>query len=279
MNKIKRLSAYFFAFALVTGVGTACKKKYMDGEDPIDKTQLQPTPPNTGGSNGSNTGNGTPNTGGNKPEETDPTTGEKIRSVTLDVSAYEKFVYFSFEKGSVSISDEQSEQYDGWDIAFHRTDIRTNSGTSSKIGAMGGAYETPEVLLTQKVTMPEANKFEVDERFVIAVYHTDEEGVRQDYRAANPVLTTRSKPRVDDKNEFIRGDNGFIIYDILQRGAIVMDRSRMPPTIEFSNKVYLVRTPKGKYAKIKIVDYKRKPGTPMGDPGRLLTMDYVYPVQ
>lgn len=267
---MKLINKFFLALVAValSVVLPSCKKDYMDEKEPEKKQQAQTDDPEKN-----------PSEGEPKTPEVDPTTGQKIRTVTLDVSAYDRFVYFSFEKGLVSVSDEQSQEYDGWDIAFHRTDIRTNSGESSKIGAMGGAYETPEVLLSQKVEIPAQDKFEVDERFVIAVYHTDEEGVQQDYRPANPVLTTRSKPRVNEKNEFIRGDNGFIIYDILRRGAIVMDRSRMPPSIEFSNKVYIVRTPKGTYAKIKISGYKRKPGTPMGDPGRLLTMDYVYPIQ
>lgn len=268
MRIIRKSFTCLVAITLCLGVSSSCKKNYLNEEEAVINKPVTPNKTEEDSSKEKVT-----------PPKTDPSTGEKIKSVTLDVSAYDKFVYFSFEKGSVSISDEQSEHYDGWDIAFHRTDVRTNSGLSSKIGAKGGAYETPEMLLTQKVQIPEESKFEVDERFVIAVYHTDEEGVRQDYRPANPVLTTRSNPRVNEKNEFIRGDNGFIIYDIVRRGAIVMDRSRMPPSIEFSNKVYLIRTPKGKYAKIKISGYKRKPNTPMGDPGRLLTMEYVYPIQ
>lgn len=268
MKFIYKFSTYLIALSLMMGLCHSCKKNYMDDDDPNQHEQVDPNKPEI-----------TPPTDNNKITQTDPTTGQKIKSVTLDVSAYDKFVYFSFEKGIVAISDEQSEEYEAWDIAFHRTDIRTNSGLSTKIGAKGGAFETPMLLLTQKVELPKAELFEVDERFVIAVYHTDEEGVRQDYRSANPVLTTRSKPRVNEKNEFVRGENNFIIYDIVRRGAIVMDRSRMPPSIEFSNKVYIIRTPKGKYAKIKISGYKRKPGTPMGDPGRLLTMDYVYPIE
>ncbi|MDO4707422.1 MAG: HmuY family protein [Porphyromonadaceae bacterium] len=268
MRLFNEIFACLMALTLPMLSINSCSRNYIEAEDLTKKKQEQ-----------TNQSDLQPSEEEKKTPKVDPTTGQKIRTITLDVSAYDKFIYFSFEKGLLSISDEQSQVYDGWDIAFHRTDIRTNSGESTKIGAMGGAYETPEVLLNQKVIIPNEDKFEVDEPFVIAIYHTDEEGVQQAYRPANPVLTTRSKPRVNEKNEFIRGDNGFIIYDVLRRGAIVMDRSRMPPSIEFSNKVYIIRTPQGKYAKIKISSYKRKPGTPMGDPGRLLTMDYVYPIQ
>lgn len=208
------------------------------------------------------------------------TTGATVKSITLDVSLYEKFIYFSFETGAlVPITDEESRRIDNWDLGFHRTDIRTNSGESTDIGIMGGAVETDAVLLSQDVTIPSDDKFETDNKFIVSTYHTDEEGVRQEYLPANPALTTRSRPYVNAEGKPIRGANGFIQYEIQRRGALIMDRSSMPPSLEFSNKVYIVRTAKGKYAKIKIVKYRRKPGTPPGDPDRLLTMEYVYPFE
>lgn len=268
MRRLTKITPLILTGLLLASLSVACKKNYISEDEPVNNPQATPVEVEK-----------QPENENKEATETDPTTGQKIRSITLDVTAYDRFVYFSFENGKLSISDEQSELFDGWDIAFHRTDIRTNSGESTKRGVQGGAYETDQVLLSQPVAVPSDDKFEVDERFVLAVYHTDEVGVQQDYRSANPVLTTRSRPRVDENNNFVRGDNNFIIYDIIRRGAIIMDRSRMPPSIEFSNKVYIVRTAKGQYAKIKITGYKRKPGTPMGDPGRLLTMDYVYPIR
>lgn len=209
----------------------------------------------------------------------DPSTGLEVKTVTLDVSAYDKFVYFSFKDGLVYISDEQSKELTNWDIAFHRADIRTNGGKSSAIGAQGAAFETPATLLSEKVEIPSADKFETDVDYVVAVSHTDETGVVQAYRPVSPVMTTKTKPVLDKDGNPVRGENGFIKYEIHRRGAIMMDLSQMPPRIELSRKVYLVRTPDGSYAKVKISKYGRKPNTPMGDPGRLLRMDYVYPVK
>lgn len=218
-----------------------------------------------------------PNT--NNEPKVDPTTGLAVKTVTIDVSAYETFVYFSFKDGMVYISDDQSKDLLNWDIAFHRADIRTNSGKSSAINAQGGAYETPATLLSDKVEIPTGDKFETDIPYVVAVAHSDENGVIQDYRPVSPVLTTKTVPELDKDGKPVRGTNGFIKYNIIRRGAIVMDLSQMPPVMELSRKVYLIRTPNGEYAKVKISKYSRKPNTPMGDPGRLLRMDYVYPVK
>ena len=209
----------------------------------------------------------------------DPSTGLEVKTITFDVSAYDKFVYFSFKNGLVYISDEQSKDLKNWDIAFHRADIRTNGGKSSAIGAVGAAFETPATLLSEKVEIPSGDKFETDIDYVVSVSHTDETGVIQTYLPVSPVLTTKTKPVLDKDGNPVRGDNGFIKYEIIRRGAIVMDLSQMPPRMELSRKVYLIRTPDGSYAKVKISKYGRKPNTPMGDPGRLLRMDYVYPVK
>lgn len=263
--QIGRVWMYVLAASLLVGMLGACKKKRED-EPVIQREQPAPKPK--------------PNPEQSEPEgpSVDPSTGIKIRTVELDVSAYDKFVYFSFEKGVLAISDEQSRHHKHWDLAFHRADIRTNSGESSAIGAQGGAVETNSMLLSEAVKIPEASQFETDMLYVVAVRHTDEEGVVQGRLPVNPVLTTKTSPVLDKDGKPVRGENGFIQYQISRRGAIVMDLSRMPPSMELSKKVYVIRTPEGKYGKIRITRYKRKPNTPMGDPGRLLTMEYVYPI-
>ncbi|MDO4771667.1 HmuY family protein [Porphyromonas sp.] len=253
--------------AFILSLSTSCGKTRPD--DP----NLSPEP-------GTITPSPSPGEDSNSDEsKVDPSTGLEVKTITFDVSAYDTFVYFSFKNGLVYISDEQSKDLLNWDMAFHRADIRTNSGESSAIGAKGGAYETPATVLSEKVDIPAADKFETDIPYVIAVSHTDEAGVRQAYRPVSPVLTTKTVPVLDKDGNPVRGANGFIKYNIIRRGAIVMDLSQMPPVMELSRKVYLIRTPDGQYAKVKITKYSRKPNTPMGDPGRLLRMDYVYPIK
>ncbi|SJZ81864.1 HmuY family protein [Porphyromonas cangingivalis] len=242
----------------------SCKKTRPDDPKPEPEKEI-PTPD--------------PNDDKTDDPKVDPSTGIEVKSVTFDVSAYETFVYFSFKEGIVYISDEQSRELTNWDMAFHRADIRTNGGKSSAIGAMGAAFETSATLLSEKVEIPSADKFETDVDYVVAISHSDQNGVVQGYRPVSPVLTTKTTPVLDENGNPIRGENGFIKYVIIRRGAVVMDLSQMPPVMELSRKVYLIRTPDGSYAKVKITKYARKPGTPMGDPGRILRMDYVYPVK
>lgn len=265
MRQLNRVFVYVLSATLIAGVAISCKKKRAD-EPIISQTETpKPTP--------------TPEESkGEEKETVDPSTGIKIKSVELDVSAYDKFVYFSFDRGIVTISDEQSRHHDNWDMAFHRADMRTNSGESTAIGAKGGAVETNSMLLSEQIAIPADDKFETDVPYIVAIRHTDEEGVVQGRLPVSPVLTTKTLPILDKDGNPVLGDNGFIQYKVHRRGAIVMDLSRMPPSMELSKKVYIIRTPSGKYAKIRIVRYKRKPNTPMGDPGRLLTMEYVYPV-
>lgn len=255
--------------SLILSVATSCGKTRPDDPTPSPEPGVEtPTPPPSPGED--------PNSDTPK---VDPSTGLEVKTITFDVSAYDTFVYFSFKNGLVYISDDQSKDLVNWDMAFHRADIRTNSGQSSSVGAQGGAYETPATVLSEKVDIPAADKFETDIPYVVAVAHTDEAGVRQAYRPVSPVLTTKTVPVLDKDGKPVRGTNGFIKYNIIRKGAIVMDLSQMPPVIELSRKVYLIRTPDGQYAKVKITKHSRKPNTPMGDPGRLLRMDYVYPVK
>ena len=57
----------------------------------------------------------------------------------LDASNNEgKYVYFSFNKGVVEVTEPQASN--DWDIAFNRYHIKTNSGTSGK--GQGGVLKT-----------------------------------------------------------------------------------------------------------------------------------------
>ena len=84
--------------------------------------------------------------------------------VEIDASSYNDWVYFSFlTQSEVVISDPESSI--GWDIAFMRNHIKTNSGTSG-IGA-GGVFMDSENIWTNELfdsltEVPLYAKFEVD---------------------------------------------------------------------------------------------------------------------
>ncbi len=73
-----------------------------------------------------------------KDPEPEPTQLQSKEAV-INASDYATWVYFSFNKGTiVTISDFQTST--DWDIAFHRDDIRTNSGLSGS--GKGGIQES-----------------------------------------------------------------------------------------------------------------------------------------
>ncbi len=68
-----------------------------------------------------------------KPNTTDDTTNDiEIKTVTINASDYAKWVYFSFEKGEIVAESPVLESIEdmSWDIAFHRYNVRINSGKS-----------------------------------------------------------------------------------------------------------------------------------------------------
>lgn len=85
-----------------------------------------------------------------------PTTGQAVQAVgqpsdiaqyTIDARSRTDWVYFSFSQGtSVSTSQEDP----GWDLAFRRTDILTNSGETNPLGA-GGAVDLGVIALADAV--------------------------------------------------------------------------------------------------------------------------------
>ncbi|MCX7987788.1 MAG: HmuY family protein, partial [Bacteroidales bacterium] len=50
-------------------------------------------------------------------------------TVTINASAYDKWVYFSFDSGKVVEIDNFKNSMN-WDIGFHRMDVRVNCGES-----------------------------------------------------------------------------------------------------------------------------------------------------
>lgn len=75
---------------------------------------------------------------------------QTVKTQAIDARDYSKWVYFSFEKGAVvSIGDGQFQQSIDWDIAFHRNDVRINSGLS---GPGNGGAQTAAVHELAQVT-------------------------------------------------------------------------------------------------------------------------------
>jgi hypothetical protein len=76
---------------------------------------------------------------------------------TLDATSYDDWVLFDFSEGLVVESDFSAS---GWDVAFRRTKLLTNSGVTNPDGP-GGAFDLGEVPL-ELASAPESAVFAVD---------------------------------------------------------------------------------------------------------------------
>lgn len=152
----------------------------------------------------------------------DSTGALKVNTVTLDASSYTDWTYFSFGKGEVvSVSDFSTST--GWDIAFHRSDVRVNCGASGP--GQGGTYATGQSDFEAVATAPESG-YSLNGMIEVAV----------DISAMPP------------KMETVPGDSilsGWVEYSMGQGG----------PTYTYSEEIYIVRTAEGKYVKVWLKDY------------------------
>lgn len=137
----------------------ACKK-----EKPNPKPEVEKPKPN-------NPDN--PNTpdNPNKPDKPDkPGKPTEVRHATVNPKNYTatEWKYYDLDENKlVKIPDDQRGNSVQWDIAFHRTDVRTNSGKTNPKGR-GGAFLTGETTL-RKVEIPTDDAFRRDEDFTLKV--------------------------------------------------------------------------------------------------------------
>lgn len=143
-------------------------------------------------------------------------------TVVIDASAYDKWVYFSFDEGStVDITDYKTST--GWDLGFHRFDVRVNGGTSGP--GQGGTYATGETDFNAVTTAP-ATGYSLNDSISIAI----------DITSMPPVMET------------VPGDTVMATWITMQYGDA-------GPEYLYSNEVFVVKTASGKYAKIQLKDY------------------------
>lgn len=216
-------------------------------------------------------------------------TPDPVKNVVVNATAYDQYVYFSFEQGKVvktaKYDDEAIKKDKSWDIAFHRYELRTNSGLSGE--GNGGAYEVGVQDIRQAVTIPAADKFTPDNQTqaqIIEFKHGDPKAAApvQKMLALNPILSTIKEIVVDPDK---KGPDGkpATKTKILHEGAIVqnLDNHGTAKAVSWlSNKVFIVRTATGKHAKIKVISHQEPVQTAKGNtptPG-MLRFEYVYPI-
>jgi len=174
------------------------------------------------------------------------------KEVSIDATAYDKWVYFSFEKGAIleqnSPVDASIEGKD-WDIAFHRWDIRLNSGESGK-GEAGAFLLKDKMGKTGWDAVVEAPDGDYIVDTTIAV--TKAMGQRGPVKIEVPA------------NTLITGgsEGTWMTFKVMGPGNY---------TSEILNQIFVVKTASGKYAKIWLKQY-----TNSEKKGGNITMKYAY---
>jgi hypothetical protein len=138
------------------------------------------------------------------------------KTLTVNASAYDKWVYVSFSQGKViTVSNFNNDL--SWDIAFHRTDVRLNGGASGK--GKGAGLET-NVSELNAVTVIPVSGYITDVMDNIHVSMMGKEAAPKNLKLSNWIT-----------------------------------KSGMPPSYTVGKKVYVIRTAEGKHVKIKFLTY------------------------
>ncbi|PID91486.1 MAG: hypothetical protein CSA96_08130 [Bacteroidetes bacterium] len=153
-----------------------------------------------------------------QPTPDKPDEEQNWKDVTLDATAYEDWVYFSFEQDAeVQVSDYLNSM--DWDIAFHRYDVRLNCGTA---GPGQGGSQSLGVVSFDSVTEAPESGYSLNDSIGVVL----ESGV---WEFTN-----------------VPGDTVLASW---------MEFQGPPPTYTLSNEIYAIKTANGKYAKIWLKDY------------------------
>jgi len=154
-------------------------------------------------------------------------------TVQIDATSYSDWVFFSFDDGAeVTVSDPQNDT--SWDIGLKRNHFKTNSGTSGS--GSGGAYDGGVVDFDIFSIAP-TDGYTVDTSIDVFDFGTMEYAPEP----GNTLLETWGEFTED-----------------------------MPPTLVPSNKVFVIKTADGKYAKMIVQNYYGNDGS------GFVTFTYAY---
>lgn len=174
-----------------------------------------------------------------KGSKEDPKMEAQLKKVEfLDVTHYDKWVYFNFEKGSVvkvtDLNDDMSKDL-SWDVAFHRWDVKTNSGTSG-IGK-GGALKS-SVQNFDKIANIEGS-YRIDEMGkIISKFEVNngKHNMEQAEASLNPILSGSKAEKIIGWIDTTHGERG--------------------PKYEITPNLYFIKTADGKVVAIKFTGHK-----------------------
>lgn len=154
--------------------------------------------------------------------EKDETTSQSGKVIEINASAYNAWTYFSFDEDTVVSINDYTTSTD-WDIAFHRSDIRVNCGQSGS--GLGGSYNMGKVNFSSVVEAP-ADGYSLNTTINILESYT-----------IPPVYVT------------VPGDT------LVSKWLTITTSNTAPPSYIYNDNIYIIRTAKGKYAKIWLSNY------------------------
>ncbi len=166
------------------------------------------------------------------------TAGIQVKNLDAASNDERIWTYFSFATGKLVSPTGAVEESKEWDIAFHRFNIKTNSGTSGKGNVAVAATGIKDF---EAVTKAPAQGYEVDK--IVAV--ESRPPAPEVTRSVNPVITGT----VESKDP-----KGWYNYVRPQQGETT-------PHFNITKYVYAIRTLEGKYVKIQLTDYTNDYGT------------------
>lgn len=153
-----------------------------------------------------------------KPDKTEDS--EIRRATNLNASAYDQWVYFSFEDGKATTQAYTEAAPEKWDVAFHRENVRTHGGAALKTEFT--AFEQVVALSSEGFVS------DVKDSIIVDMSQMMQGIIGYAEAELNPAL------------------NAWVTYDI----------DVMPPVYTVRDNVYIVRTRENKYAEIKFTSYK-----------------------
>lgn len=170
-------------------------------------------------------------------------------TIYIDATSYTKWTYIDFDTYSIDTTliaedgSESGEVMEGWDLAVHRYDTKTNGGS---------------VLETEYTSLDE---FRVSGRIPEGEYVED--------------IWTEDRITIDMSQMM----NGVILYAPSWYNPelskwLNVDTSTMPPVYTMSGRVYVLKTQDGKAAALQLNNYMNDSKVK-----GFMTIDYIYPVE
>jgi hypothetical protein len=182
-------------------------------------------------------------------QKTEPKEGLAI----LNCTDYTRWNFFSFAKGDIigtcdagnEAENEAWRNRSDWDLAFHRQDVKTNSGASGN--GKGGILEYNF----------DGQAFDFD-----AVKIAPKDGYQTDVQDSV----------IYDMSQMMQNKIGYVPAGLAQPPKKWAELKDMQNSRwEYAQKVFVVRTANGKYAKIYLKNFKSDAGA-----SGTVTMQYVY---